>query len=906
VLGGKYGVLLDDLAAKESSTVVALVKQSSAPQVVVENLKSPQPDKRDEPSNYVVGSPEFPDIFYTREGLVRMTLDQAKSCGYVIATRGDVMDNVCDHGYGWGRVIPGKGTTIILDSFVEKLTIPAYESLSIMYHQRDYNVFMPAIAEVRDLTTGVVKDHTKAALLAKISKVFNTSLAILPLELQLSTADYLNDRTHYLWSQGTQSHTEVRKTGNLSSVGTLDPVLTRALAQLGIKSTEGIPKRVEAQTCELPNDYKLRYDVSVVSSDANNYHLRCNATLVTTTMEHHIIRRRPQFIGDIKPVKEYRTMYTRFMGDNVEPFIEYANNAQNFSLALKRMLSARVGEFHYRNNSRELVRELVHACRVQLQGLIATNIEYGFMRWYSKDEKRFRDIMAEDLFRNQIDRSVFEEPFKDDERTETHRAVAPLLAKYIARCCKSTVDAFADVMRETTHWSYYKGYELFLTWFDPFLSREDCSNLPHVKRALRQSYVKGVLLHDDSDTMCKRLNSSVKRELAKYGKVPRLFVDYNSGCMYANELPEYVKCGINGDLVTNFNGIDVVIHVMSKPMTDHLTTIFRQMQNSLGLVDFIQCAIYSDDAIMCGNINGVKFGINYDVSSNDSSQDAISFLTTFACLANFHFERAKGLIDQCTKPIICQNPENDSDKFGLKFSIPFEGSGSTLTTILNHNGNVANTLCATYLICKHKLEANSIVSNIHKGAYYAGHKVTTMVAGTIGDVVIEKLQFLKHSPMFGTDGLIHSTQNLGCYLRGFGTVRQDMTAQQCGLSKTGFTLLDDHKRWLRFGSAIVRGWTHEPSNPIIDAFRRVYNVECTDKQVEIVNRGSFHIVQPALKSSVCIEVESLCRRYDMDEVDIDNLIQDIEGFAPGVISATRAASKIYHVDYEFEMLDQAH
>jgi len=356
--------------------------------------------------------------------------------------------------------------------------------------------------------------------------------------------------------------------------------------------------------------------------------------------------------------------------------------------------------------------------------------------------------------------------------------------------------------------------------------------------------------------------------------------------MYANELPEFAKVNLDG--VWEFvvpgspENIAVRIHIMAKPKPGQLAEIFNDLAESIDLPQTITAAIYSDDMVMAGNLRSAKgkvrkFLFNVDISSNDSSQDVPAFLAAYTILAHFNDDRARGLIEQCMLPI-------NAGGHTLKFDGPFEGSGTVLTTILNHLGSLMIVLSSAHSLAA-ALGGNDLSPEdcIRKGAALVGHSVTIDDCG--GDM--HRVQFLKRSPYW--DGFQWKPYtNLGCILRGLGSVENDLEARQIGVSPAEFQAMSHQERCDRFISCIVAGLVWEPSNPIIAALRARFPGGVNQPLDDWT---------PPIDGRVDDNTDAILARYELTSSELDQLVSQIQHLAVGDVLPSAAIAKIFSVDY---------
>jgi hypothetical protein len=367
--------------------------------------------------------------------------------------------------------------------------------------------------------------------------------------------------------------------------------------------------------------------------------------------------------------------------------------------------------------------------------------------------------------------------------------------------------------------------------------------------------------------------------------------------MYANELPEFVKLCIDGMHVFNRNNKTMAVYIMAKPRSETLDHLFSLLKEALSTESFCQAIIYSDDSCISGK-NGDSFGYNVDISSNDSSQDVPAFLAAYLSMGGFHEARAEGLIDQCLLPILLCNPESRDEMVKIKFDGPFEGSGTVLTTILNHYASLMIYLAFFHLWTEGEL---GVEDCIRQGASLVGHVVTVEPWGHSG-VDINKAQFLKRSPDGAT---MRSCINLGCLLRSMGTLDDELTPTQLCVSNPEFVAMTMNQRMMRFFSSVMEGWKNEPSNSILNALRERFNSD--HSVVEVVEKLKHDSLKYVLPESVdyssTFSDVGIIARYGLSSDEISDAVELIRNIQLGQVVSCTAFSKIYHVDYGLPLPD---
>lgn len=582
----------------------------------------------------------------------------------------------------------------------------------------------------------------------------------------------------------------------------------------------------------------------------------------------------------------FRTAYLQFVGDEVREFEEYGKTGSNVMSGLARLLKARPGEEQLRWNALNFGAVAVDVAQGRLDQMVAT------------DERiqTYVDILMGDRRRGPVPDGIEGlEQIRPGNLIGMQRFVAERALDALNSVSRNMVQQVADTVMTVTSWAYYKCLTEALTLLEPILAREYCADIPHVKRALRRSYVQGVAINSTESNMVRRLDACVKRELAKPGKAARLFVSYGAGCMYANELPEFVKVCLDGPRTFSVGDLTCTVHIMAKPRSGQLDELFAKMYAALDIDDYMYCLIYSDDQVYGGRRGGVPFLYNVDIASNDSSQDIPAFLMTALSLDNFSPEQAKGLISQCMMPINVQNPSNREESFDLNFQGPFEGSGSVLTTILNHWGSYLGACGTAFQLANTLLPFEECVVRGHAGI---GHSVTCeSCTGGVG-VVFEKMQFLKRSPLLTTDGVWSATMNYGTIFRGLGTTWDNLDAVKLGCTISEFKVMGNNQRMERMVSQVIGGLVHEPSTPIMDILRARFCSATGDS--EATSSFSLAFGSEVLATSSCgarVDMQSFHRRYGTADHQIQELVTLLGSVNSGSTISLPIFDAFYGIDY---------
>lgn len=559
------------------------------------------------------------------------------------------------------------------------------------------------------------------------------------------------------------------------------------------------------------------------------------------------------------------TCYFRFSGVNQREFLWYDISSESMEYGVKRILGARDNEDVYVRHEKQLV------------SAIMSTITFG-----SWEFQLARKCGMISLCTNQW-----------DQESIGFKVVASFLRIFPPRCNLNFLRKILDSMH--SKYDHIRDFlnEGFLNLWS-FFGRDMMRSIPHAKSRLRSAYVDGVKIHDRLSNMVKKVAANVKEEPGKPNKRPRLFVSYDAGCMYANHLPELVKLAMNG-IHTQYCTINSVrvrfdICILSVNIGEGMSQVFRNVIKVLNSQNHIMSCIFSDDSVLVGNVLEKAFAFNVDISSCDSSNGSPIFHLLGLLLGHFNQEEALGLVGQCCTPIHLANPKTNGERFIISLNRPFEGSGTVLTTCLN---NVANALISLAVL--HSLDnsldgLDSLETTIVNGALSVGHKVTTDWAGSGESVVVEKIQFLKYSPLMCDSGEYVPTLNYGCIFRSFGIVVGDLLPEQLGLPAREFNRLTLADRAERFFSRVVAGLVHEPRSRIMDALRRRFNLPCEAVDPKF-------LMNTTHRGDSVLDEDSICRRYGITSYDVDELVSCIDDLQVGDHIKAHAIGRFYFIDY---------
>lgn len=746
-----------------------------------------------------------------------------------------------------------------------------------------------------------------------------------------------------------------------------DRVIDSEMVRYGEVKFDGEVGRHASIDCPVAQEYPFRPDCALVFSETDpgskekRNHFVCTQWNVGSEgRDYPDGKTYPQFVSSepgANAMRYTRSIYTGFYPMDATPFVMYSVNALNAAKALKRMCGARDNLLFDRELTSLQYSAFAHIYFNDEVDWVGNREEVRFGKhwtWRSRFEtvarikfnkdpngcKLYSEVAVGDPVQieklQKLSGDVPElRPVKypcpvvlqpgllwDSEYTDR----GPMLdwfSKYtsLLRIYAQMRVGFSDLLRSFSRdtldnysashpkWIYRTNYENFTTFLNYQESREELALIPHIKRALRHMFVQRVVEHTPDDNMTRFVEAKVKKEFAKQGKVPRLYVTYDGGCMYANELPEYAKVCLDGCRTYTHKGVKVHINIFAKPTSPGLTASLREAINCMSRHDEVYILIYSDDSVWAGNLNGVDFAFNVDISSCDSGNKAGVFGLIFMLLSQFSPELAIGLVSQCANVIKLQNPEDPLEMCEIHMFSLFEGSGTVLTTILNHVAMFMIAQAAVVILGDYRHLVNhweKISDLVVKCGEAFGHVLTVEPARNDFGFVPEKIQFLKRSPLRLMSGEYVPVMNYGTIFRGFGSIEGDLTADMVGMSVVEFAQLSAGERMDVFLSGVVAGLKNEPNSIILSALRRRFcslpgrlasgwdeldHVRFSLQSSNVLDEGS----ADHARGMVC--TESLSRRYDVNTSQLDALAGKISNCRVGCIYPDECVGSFARVDY---------
>jgi hypothetical protein len=292
---------------------------------------------------------------------------------------------------------------------------------------------------------------------------------------------------------------------------------------------------------------------------------------------------------------------------------------------------------------------------------------------------------------------------------------------------------------------------------------------PHPKRELRirawiDAKASGACHHD---VWLHKINYNMKKaEWLQPGKIPRGVADLGTlaslAGFYSMELLKAAMAGVvrvSKILTVNFV-IKADVNIIAKAFADIITPPTP-----------IYAAVFSDDCVI--TIYGKRY--NLDISKCDSSQRAV-FGFFGGMVPDGYHAATRTLIKQCEHGHRVYSATTPKIKIKFKptgvSGKPTEYSGFAGTTPINKAGFLLILAAIEQL-----LPTN--VAEIHRAARHAGYLLKVDHCKKFC-----QLQFLKHSPVYDTEGVLRAVLNPGVLLRASGDAKGDVPGH--GLLETRF------------------------------------------------------------------------------------------------------------------------
>lgn len=438
------------------------------------------------------------------------------------------------------------------------------------------------------------------------------------------------------------------------------------------------------------------------------------------------------------------------------------------------------------------------------------------------------------------------------------------------------------------HHSFY--HHLSFLFTPTFLEYTDAVNEcelhyadPHDKREMRINGYNdllgtGLLVLTDNWVRRHRVTCKLKEdEFAKTGSYPRVIVDMGvEASLFGFRITDFMKRA----MAQSYRFRDGHFMFVKSPTFDSLTMVFNLLLNPPGKYFF---AFFSDDSCLSIRLDGKVHIFNVDIKSCDSSHgrsvfDALAWATP-ECARNDMLT----LITQCSSDLQIVCPHNNRQKVVLRPSRPVLFSGATITTSIN------NIACLTILVSVLESHFDGTEACLASAALNCGYQVTTERC-----ILPQDIQFLKHSPVIDTAGVLRPMLNIGVLLRLSGVCRGDLPGRG-----------DLRVRAEQFQYSLLQGCYPRVS------FRLLSNMYAATGQPTpppvirdaVAKLLAFRVSHSSTDVAYAVTPSECYLRYRLTPFQIEEIDESFGNCRYGQQVFTSAGAKILLKDYSYEIED---
>jgi hypothetical protein len=363
-------------------------------------------------------------------------------------------------------------------------------------------------------------------------------------------------------------------------------------------------------------------------------------------------------------------------------------------------------------------------------------------------------------------------------------------------------------------------------------------------------------------------------EIAKFAKVPRLFVDL--GVSASLQGMGHAKTLKQSDTVPRtWHGVTSVF--ISAPTPEALKEVFANLMQPPGRGYF--CFFSDDSCLSLIDSLGQTHIWNIDISSCDSSHGPALFKSMARTIPAAHLDDHRVLTDQLKLPITLKSygkVDGHRPKVVLQSTVEQLYSGSTLTTAINNHACVI--LYLAFLLFSLTHVGNITTADIVEWARCCGYIITATECHKPGDI-----QFLKHSPVEMEDGSFDAVLNLGVLLRAYGTAHGDVP----GRARESL-----HTRATVFNKALLSGMYPRTSCPLFDLLRSHKHESASShllKRVETVVAKrlafkSYTTTESQVSSNHTHSMHRMLERYQTETKEVNGVLTVTQCFNDGDIA----------------------
>lgn len=406
---------------------------------------------------------------------------------------------------------------------------------------------------------------------------------------------------------------------------------------------------------------------------------------------------------------------------------------------------------------------------------------------------------------------------------------------------------------------------------------EDHHADPHQKKELRIAARQDLMalnLYFDKTWMLPRRLTEYKlktMEVAKPGKIPRLIGDLGvHASLQGFRLTSFMKKAMANNII-HINGGTIQFCPTPDPFC--LQEVFEKLINPPGRFYFV---LFSDDSCLAYRLGDKILRFNIDISSCDASHTEFLFGMLRSLFPVNLQSEVDQLIAQCRAPITIHDRNNKKRKVTLKPKTPRLYSGSTLTTTINNVANItiAHSISTCEITC-----ANDII----KAAARTGYIVTCEDCDDW-----HKLQFLKHSPVRCSQGVIRPLLNIGVLLRLSGRCKGDLPG-----SKN--TPLEARAR--AFQASLLHGAYPKASFTLIDRLKAKAGSPTPLYDRFVAPELSYKVVDREEYPAFHVPSEEVWARYELTELEVAELEDGFGSCSYGDHYQASGPNKVLNCDY---------
>lgn len=452
--------------------------------------------------------------------------------------------------------------------------------------------------------------------------------------------------------------------------------------------------------------------------------------------------------------------------------------------------------------------------------------------------------------------------------------------------------------------------------------RERVAKVPHIKRALKEEYVRRTKVHVHDELMVSAPVIKMKNETKKAGAYSRLFTSLDAGSECAGLLPVMLKALLDGYRTYEVGAVTLITVTVLKPDREILRDAFRLALQARHTTNSVVVVHHGDDMLVSFNCGGVPYTTNLDISSCDTSNRRVMFTWLHAFMAALSPTGANALVAQARLPMAAVNPADPNERFMIWPDGPggvAQPSGWVGTTIINTLATKAIAFAIAGSVdemsrtsVRHLRDdpAHAEVAVV-RAAAALGYEVKAKSCDLEGEFVPERMEFLRHAYDPETDQAFLCPSAV---LRNLGSIDGPVTANRFGWTQEEFYLASHQQRMHRMVSGIVRGLVHEPPSALLDALRvrfaddsapvpelgyswALFNASAPGCNVDGRDVAASSVRLTSSPASAGAVDRAIVRRYALQDDEYEQLVDLLSGISVGQKASSHAAGKMYEFDY---------